>query len=411
MQPHSLRTQSLYNPLGIDVQKPILSWRLQSSERTRGVEQIAYQIRSGHHEWELNTKPLWDSGKIASESTSITWEGPVLKSRERIFWQVRLWSNDGKTSGWSETASFEMGLFNAHDWDPAVWIENSKYATGSTSLPYFVKRFNITNTVASARLWIIGLGQFVATLNGRPVTDGILNPGYFDWNKTIEYSTYNVTTLLRNNDNILGVALGKGIYRAEKPLGERYYKFLTMPHPMKLIAQLQLEYTDGNTQYIVSDSSWLTMVMGPLLESSWFGGEDYDARKELIGWDMPMYDHSTWKMADISSIPNPNAKYRAREFPSIQLLEEIKAVSVTDQSNGTYVFDLGINHAGWPKLSMRGIRGTTITMKPTELLKADGTIEQASEGTPIYDRYIFSGNGTETYTPTFRHVLFSFRLK
>ncbi|CAF4683891.1 unnamed protein product [Rotaria sp. Silwood1] len=180
-------------------------------------------------------------------------------------------------------------------------------------------------------------------------------------------------------------------------------QFLTTPHPMKLIAQLQLNYMDGSCQYIVSDSSWLTTVTGPLLESSWYGGEEYDARKELIGWDTPTYDHSTWKMADISSIPNPNAIYRARESPSIQIVEEIVAISVTDKGDGTYIFDFGINHAGWPKLSMRGARGTTVTIRPGELLNLDETINQVTEGTPIYDRYTFSGNGIETYAPTFRY--------
>ncbi|CAF1266852.1 unnamed protein product, partial [Rotaria sp. Silwood1] len=215
--------------------------------------------------------------------------------------------------------------------------------------------------------------------------------------------TTTTTATLKDGDNVLGVALGKGIYRAEKPLGGRYYKFLTTSHPMKLIAQLQLNYTNGNCQYIVSDSSWLTTVTGPLLESSWYGGEEYDARKELIGWDTPTYDYSTWKMADISTIPNPNATYRARQSPSIQPVEEITAISVTDKGHGTYVFDLGVNHAGWPKLSMRGPRGTTVTMRPAELLSSDGTINQETEGTPIYDRYTFSGNGIETYVPIFRY--------
>ena len=172
---------------------------------------------------------------------------------------------------------------------------------------------------------------------------------------------------------------------------------------MKLIAQLQLNFTDGTSQLIVSDSSWLTTVTGPLLESSWYGGEEYDAQRELIGWDTPTYDHSTWKIADLSTIPNANATYRARESPSIEAVEEIKAISVTDHGQGTYVIDFGINHAGWPQLKIRGNRGTTVTIRPAELLQSDGTINQVTEGTPIFDRYTFSGYGNETYTPTFRY--------
>jgi alpha-L-rhamnosidase len=87
-------------------------------------------------------------------------------------------------------------------------------------------------------------------------------------------------------------------------------------------------------------------------------------------------------------------------------VEEITAISVTDQGNGIYVFDFGVNHAGWPKLSMRGARGTNVTMRPAELLEPNGTITQISTGRPIYDRYTFSGNGIETYMPTFMYVQF-----
>lgn len=405
-EPNSLRTQSLHESLAIDEQRPTLSWRLQSSRNVRSVHQIAYQIRSAHSADELTTKPLWDTGRILSDSTSIVWEGPTLHSRERVYWQVQIWDNYGRVSNWSSIATFEMGLLNVHDWNPAVWIENQDYATGKTSLPYFVKRFHLSSDVSSARLWIAGLGQFVATVNGHSVSNEVLTPGYFDWNKTIEYSTYRLEANLNIGDNVLGVALGKGIYRAELPLGGRYYKFLTEPHPMKLIAQLQLNYTNGTTEYIVSDSTWLTTATGPLLESSWYGGEEYDARNELPEWDTPTFDHSTWKTADVSFIPNPNATFRARESPPIEAVEEIVAVSVANKGHGIYVFDFGVNHAGWPKLTMRGTRGTSVVMRPAELLNADGTINQDTEGTPIYDRYTFSGNGTETYIPTFRYSRF-----
>ncbi|CAF1137852.1 unnamed protein product [Adineta ricciae] len=159
-----------------------------------------------------------------------------------------------------------------------------------------------------------------------------------------------------------------------------------MPHPMKLIAQLQLIYTNESNQTIVSDSNWLTTVTGSLLESGWYDGEEYDARKELPGWDTPSYHHSTWKMADVSSIPNPNAKCRAQEFSAIESVEDINAIAVRDQ-----------------EFTMKDARSTTATVRPAEILQQDGTINQITEGTPIYDRHTFSGNGTEKYIPTFRY--------
>ena len=147
---------------------------------------------------------------------------------------------------------------------------------------------------------------------------------------------------------------------------------------MKLIAQVQLNYTDGTSELIVSDSTWLTTTTGPLLESSWYGGEEYDARQELINWDTPTFNHSTWKQVDSSTIPNPNAVYRARESPPIEIVGEMSAISITNPGSGTYVVDFGINHAGWPQITMRGYRGLIftmrgdrgliVTMRPAELL-------------------------------------------
>ena len=405
----SLQTESLYEPLAIDVNNPILSWRLENPQGIRGIDQVARQIRAANSENDLMSNPLWDTGKVLSDSTKIPWNGPILTSRERICWQVRVWDNDGNISKWSSIASFEMGLIN---WNLSSWIENSDYVTGNNSLPYFVKRFEISHELSSARLWIIGLGQFIATVNGKSIGKDVLNPGYSDWNKTLEYSTYNITSFLNDQENVLGIALGKGIYRAELPLGGRYYKFLTALHPMKLIAQLQLNYTDGTSELIVSDSTWLTTTTGPLLESSWYGGEEYDARQELINWDTPTFNHSTWKQVDMSTIPNPNAIYRARESPPIEIVEEMSAVSISNPRTGTYVVDFGINHAGWPQITMNGYRGLIVTMRPAELLQSDGTINQNTEGTPIFDRYTFATNNTETYIPSFRyfHIDFFFKI-
>ncbi|CAF1137836.1 unnamed protein product [Adineta ricciae] len=160
------------------------SWRIQSSKNIRGKDQQAYEIRSGRQREDLNYNPLWNSGKVISNSTVVLWAGPRLASTERVYWRICLWNTDENISAWSKVSVFEIGLRHRYDWDPAVWIENKHYMTGS-------------------------LGQFVVTINGKLVSSGVLNREYFDWNKTFEYSTYDVTPVLQTGDNVLGVALGK----------------------------------------------------------------------------------------------------------------------------------------------------------------------------------------------------------
>ena len=79
--------------------------------------------------------------------------------------------------------------------------------------------------------------------------------------------------------------------------------------------------------------------------------------------------------------------------------------AVTEPRPGVYVFDFGVNFAGWQQLAVSGPAGTTVTMRPGELLAADGTVIQDPDGTgaPIWDTYTLAGGGPETWHPRFRY--------
>jgi len=118
----SLRVEYLQNPLGIDELHPRLSWQLHSS--TRGVAQSAFEIRVARDETSLRAGQdlTWDSGKIASgQSIQYSYAGPALQSRQRYFWQVRVWDAQGEDLGWSAAAHWEMGLVDSTEWS-ASWI-------------------------------------------------------------------------------------------------------------------------------------------------------------------------------------------------------------------------------------------------------------------------------------------------
>jgi alpha-L-rhamnosidase len=89
--------------------------------------------------------------------------------------------------------------------------------------------------------------------------------------------------------------------------------------------------------------------------------------------------------------------------PWIQQVGTLHPVAITQPTTGNYVFDFGTNFAGWEQLQVSGPAGTKITMTPGELLNSNGTVSQATTGDPIYDTYILSGNGTETWHPDFMY--------
>jgi len=117
-----LRCEYLVNPLGIDVVKPQLSWKLESS--VRGQKQSAYRLlaASSLAKLEDNIGDLWDSGKVTlDQSIHVVYDGMALRSRMQCFWKVMVWDKDGRASGWSDAAQWSMGLLKPDDWS-AKWI-------------------------------------------------------------------------------------------------------------------------------------------------------------------------------------------------------------------------------------------------------------------------------------------------
>ncbi|MET8978066.1 family 78 glycoside hydrolase catalytic domain [Streptomyces sp. NPDC004539] len=196
-------------PIGVDDPSPRLSWRVVRAPD--GWMQSAYQVRAARSARDLAAgRWTWDSGRVVSAAqTDIVWRGPVLRSRDVVVWQVRVWSGTGHVTPWSGAASWEMGLLRRADWGGARWIE---YAgrTLDQPLPVFARAFRVTGRVTRARLYLSGVGLHVAHLNGKPVTDEVLAPGNSNYQLSVEYRAYDVTGLVRTGANTLGVELGYG---------------------------------------------------------------------------------------------------------------------------------------------------------------------------------------------------------
>ena len=167
-----LRCEYTVNPLGIDVVQPRFSWILESKQR--GQMQSAYQVLVASSEKKLKaeTGDKWDSGKIDSDqSVNVAYQGIALKSGEKCWWEVRVWDKNGQVSSYSETATYEMGLLNQSDWQ-GQWIE----AAQNISAPLFRREFDITKKVRRARAYISGLGWNEFYINGKKVSDHVLDP-------------------------------------------------------------------------------------------------------------------------------------------------------------------------------------------------------------------------------------------
>ena len=164
---------------------------------------------------------------------------------------------------------------------------------------------------------------------------------------------------------------------------------------------------------MVSDSSWKTTA-GPVVFSSPYGGEDYDAQLELPGWDQPGFDAANWK--DTVVVKGPGGTLVPEYIPPVEALHRYGPVMVTHPGAGVAVYDLGQNFSGWPEIEVSGARGTRVTMIAGELLDAQGFVTQRSAHAFPEDRnsftYVLKGEGTgqdtEQWHPRFSYYGFRY---
>ncbi len=329
------------------------------------------------------------------------YNGPAFEPDHEYAWQVRAWDENGHESPWSRSAHWTQ----APEWK-AHWIaaDATDADAGTKPLPLFRKTFNIPGATARAVLRVSGLGQYEVRVNGAKVGRSELTPGWSDYRKTVFYDSYDVTSMLHGGANALGVMLGNGMYRVQKIAG-RYTKFTGTFGPPKCIVQLHVDYANGTSTDVVSDETWRTHP-GPVTFSHTYGGEDYDARLEMDGWDRAGFDDAKWSQVIVTE--GPGGQLRPELAPPIRVMHTYDAVRRTEPKPGLLVYDLGQNFAGWPSITVSGQAGATVKLIPGELLNADGTVSQHSSGRPQWFLYTLKGRGTEEWHPRFSYYGFRY---
>ena len=399
--PAGLRCSGEAAPLAVASSHPNFSWQLSASlPRLHGVSQAAYQIqvRSGFSP--ANSSILWDTGTIHSRATSeISYAGPRLTPGEAYQWRVRAWDEQGHATAWSTWADWSQ----APVWH-ASWIAEPVTPPDTAPMPLFRKSFRLTGTVRRAVLYASGLGQDELRLNGAPVTQDVLTPGWTNYRKTIAYDAYDVTARLRSGENVLGVLLGNGMYRVLHTPG-RYTKFVGSIGPPECIVQLDLTMADGRLIEIASDGTWKTHP-GPIVFSSTYGGEDFDARREPAGWDRAGFRDADWSSAAV--VDGPGGTLSPELAPPIRVMHVYVPVRITHPAPGIAVYDLGQNFAGWPAIRVNGAAGSSVKLIPGELLDETGRVSQRSSGRPQWFTYTLRGAGIERWHPRFSYYGFRY---
>jgi alpha-L-rhamnosidase len=400
----NLLTENRTNPTGMDILVPRFSWQLNADKRN--VMQTAYEIRVSSDASALlnNKKILWSSGKKESDSSVfVAYQGPTPESRKKYYWQVRVWDNGGKVFPWSDPAYWQMGLLQTSDWQ-AKWIQPG-YDEDSISRPspLFRKTFTSNKKIQSAFAYITAHGIYEAQINGHRVGNAFLTPGWTSYKKRLQYQVYDVANLLTTGSNAIGVALGSGWYRGYIGFSDNKNFY---GRDISLLFQLEITYSDGTVETIVSDGSWKSST-GSIKSSELYNGETVDNRDEKTGWATASYNDNDWSGVKVANFSNDNLIATYNE--PVLKHETFKALRIFTTPKGEKVIDFGQNLVGWVVLKVKGKAGDKITISHAEVLdKAGNFYTDNLRAAKAQDIYILKGNGEEIFEPRFTFHGFQF---
>jgi len=384
-----LLCENLTNPIGIDEIQPRFSWQL--SGEGRNLKQTAYELKvlSG-------SKTVWNSGKVNSDqSVFVEYAGKALEAGKKYTWQVKVYDQNGKAGAWSEPAFFRMGMISKNNWK-AQWIIPGFEEDSLRASPLFRKQFKNTKKIIAATANITSHGMYEAFINGKRVGDAYLTPGWTSYSTRLQYQSYDVTSLLNKGDNAIGVVLGNGWYRGIMGFSNQkdiYGKDLA------LLFQLEIEYSDGSKEQIISDGSWKSST-GSIVYSEIYNGETIDARKEKAGWNTANYDDRDWTPVKEASFTKDNLI--ATENEPVKKQEVFHPIKILSTPKGEKVIDFGQNLVGWVVMKVKGKAGDRIVLSHAEVLDKQGNFYTDNlRAARAQNTYILKGGEEETFEPHF----------
>ena len=421
----------LEHPLGVE-QMPQFGWVMESDGSN--VVQTAYQLQLAKDA--QFGQILYDSGRAASaESAHVSIPDVSLENCTAYYVRVRVWTQQEESS-WSETASFVTGMVD-RAWQAQFISAETEDDWSNSKGTYLRKEWQLTKPVREAWVCATALGLYHLSLNGQPVAQDQMSPGWTSYHHQLCYQTYDVTGLLREGANVIGAHVGAGWYKGMMGfiLERNNYGAQTA-----LLLQMTIRFEDGTQQVITSDESWIGCC-SPVTFSEIYDGERYDARLEQPGWNepgfvpvmgealpkgagMPMRDRLTQPLTDdekaaqrtkaqnylppdthwrrVTTVPFPLNTLTPQPGCRVRIMQELPVQQLITTPKGETVLDFGQNLTGWVKFRVRGAAGELAHIRCFETLDAQGNAYFANLRTAKAEvRYICRGEKEETYMENF----------
>jgi alpha-L-rhamnosidase len=391
---YDLRSQLSTGGRVIGHDSPRLSWRIAAADTPAC--QSAYELEAAADKGFRNV--LATSGIVSDAGqVAVPAPGGSLRSREVRFYRVR--ARLGKRwTAWSPSLCVEAGLLASADWQArAITLPGDRGAEFQSPSPLLRREFVVAARVARARLYSTAHGVYKITINGVPVADDLLAPGWSAYRKRILVDTYDVADLLVEGANVIGGYLGDGWYRGRlgwEPISER----CRYGEELGLVAQLEIDLETGERLIVATDGTWRAST-GEILSADIYDGSVMDLRKRQIGWDRVNFDDRAWLPARV--VPFDFDRVEPRVAPPVRPVAVLPVQPIPD-APGRRMFDGGQNMAGFVRLRVRGKAGDSVAVRHAEVLEADGSLHTKSLRTAkATDRYILADDLETTLEPAF----------
>lgn len=415
-----------------------LGWQMTSD--TNGDKQTAYQITVFEN---VTNKKVYNSGKVKSDQSQLIALPKLTPNAHGYYWQVSVWDAKGKEADsihrqyirvvpaslggkWigaisKKAANLPEGRFSnsvfKKDEFKQKWANVDTLSAKSIIMrkEFTAKKRKVTDAVA----YVCGLGHYELKLNGTKVGDAEFAPLWSEYDKTVYYNVYDVTSLIADGGNAISVLLGNGFFNVQRL--DRYSKLQTSFGAPQLMFRMDINYDDGTQQTILSDTDW-KYDFSPITFNSIYGGESYDARLVQDGCCKAGFNDSKWRKAVI--VEGPKGTLTPQTVQPVKIMERygikswnrIPADSLEAASKSTkreiapsvFVADMGQNLAGFPEITVKGRRGQKVTLLVAEKLTRQGACDQRQTGRQHYYEYTLSGNGEETWHPRFSYYGFRY---
>jgi alpha-L-rhamnosidase len=380
-------------PHGSDVvamPHPVLGWITETD--ISGWRQAAAELRLSRASGEET------SVIEGRESSGVPWPFTPLAPREQVFVTVRTRGEDGSASDWSAPQRIFAGFLGAGEWQAETIGLPAPAAHGQ---PAFLRTcFVVDGVVSRAILYATAVGVYQAALNGVDVDDQVLKPGWTAYEERVIHETTDVTDLLVEGENAIGVRLAGAwateVYGFSRHRGPKYAE------QPRFAAQLRIDYADGRVAVVPTDARWRVST-GPIVSSGLYAGESYDARLEHRdgegrAFTVPGFDDAEWSTARVElPVPVPEA----RISPFVRRIEERAVQDVIRTPSGRTVVDFGQNLVGRLRIRVSGPAGTIVTLRHAEVLENGELGTRPLRRAEATDSYVLRGEGIETWEPEF----------